>query len=122
MTGKPLPYDDIEALRDRLEEMSPALRRYDSLEPQSLNALGKVQLVDQNKGSKITGSLLANPIKDFYMTDVISRRYVTHASFRSILTTSSSPTMARCSAVKKAGPFSHPETNYMAPGTQVAYG
>lgn len=72
--GKPLPYDDIEALRDRMEEISPALRRYDSLEPQSLNVLSKVQLVDQNKGSKITGSPLENPIKDFYMTDVISRR------------------------------------------------
>lgn len=74
--GKPLPYDDIEALRDRLEEISPALRRYDNVEPQSLNALGKIQLVDQNKGSKATGALLENPIKDFYMTDVISRRYV----------------------------------------------
>lgn len=108
--GKPLPYDDIEALRDRLEEISPTLRRYDTLEPQSLNSLGKVQLVDQNKGSKITGAPLTNPIKDFYMTDVISR---------------SSPTMARCSAVKKAGPFAHPETNFMAPGepqSQVAYG
>jgi NADH dehydrogenase (ubiquinone) Fe-S protein 1 len=73
--GKPLPYDDIEALRDRCEEISPALRRYDSLELQSLGALGKVQLVDQNKNSKITGALLENPIKDFYMTDVISRRY-----------------------------------------------
>lgn len=72
--GVPLPYDHIEALRDRLEEISPALRRYDSVEPQSLGALGKVQLVDQNKGAKTTGEALANPIKDFYMTDVISRR------------------------------------------------
>lgn len=72
--GVPLPYDHIEALRDRLEEISPALRRYDSVEPQSLGALGKVQLVDQNKGAKTTGEALENPIKDFYMTDVISRR------------------------------------------------
>lgn len=78
--GKPLPYDDIEVLRDRLEEISPALRRYDSLEPQSLQKLGKVQLVDQNKGAQTTGALLENPIKDFYMTDVISRRYV-HSSY-----------------------------------------
>jgi NADH dehydrogenase (ubiquinone) Fe-S protein 1 len=77
--GVPLPYDDIEVLRDRCEEISPALRRYDGLEPQSLSALGKVQLVDQNKGSKITGTLLENPIKDFYLTDVISRRYVSLA-------------------------------------------
>ena len=74
--GAPLPYDDVEALRDRMEEISPVLRRYDYLEPSSLTALSKVQLVDQNKGSKATGSPLENPIKNFYFTDVISRRYV----------------------------------------------
>ena len=72
--GVPLPYDDVEALRDRMEEISPVLRRYDYLEPSSLTALSKVQLVDQNKGSKATGSPLENPIKNFYFTDVISRR------------------------------------------------
>ena len=77
--GAPLPYDDVEALRDRMEEISPVLRRYDSVEPSSLTALSKVQLVDQNKGSKASGSPLENPIKNFYFTDVISRRYV-HAA------------------------------------------
>ena len=74
--GAPLPYDDVEALRSRMEEISPALRRYDVMEPSSLGALSKVQLVDQNKGSKPTGSPLGHAIKDFYFTDVISRRYV----------------------------------------------
>ncbi len=74
--GAPLPYDDLEVLRDRLEEISPALRRYDTLEPQKLTGLAKVQLVDGNKGSKATGQKLELPIKDFYQTDVISRRYV----------------------------------------------
>lgn len=73
--GVPLPYDDLEVLRDRLEEISPALRRYDTLEPSSLSVLSKVQLVDQNKGSSISGKPLENPIKNFYFTDVISRRY-----------------------------------------------
>jgi len=72
--GVPLPYDDLEVLRDRLEEISPTLRRYDTLEPTSLGSLSKVQLVDQNKGSKASGQPLDNPIKDFYLTDVISRR------------------------------------------------
>lgn len=74
--GVPLPYDDLEVLRDRLEEISPALRRYDTLEPTSLAALSKVQLVDQNKGATASGKALENPIKNFYFTDVISRRYV----------------------------------------------
>ncbi|MCJ1276092.1 NADH dehydrogenase (ubiquinone) 78K chain precursor, 5-prime end [Puttea exsequens] len=105
--GAPLPYDDIEALRDRMEEICPTLRRYDIVEGTGIPQLSKVQLVDQNKGSKPSGELLKNPIKDFFLTDSISR---------------SSPTMARCSAAKATG---NPLTNFMAPGepnSQVAYG
>ena len=94
----PLPYDDIEALRDRMEEISPALRRYDLIEPAGLPALSKVQLVDQNKGAKAGGEPLKRVIENFYFTDAISR---------------SSPTMARCSAAKAA---KDPHTNFMAPG------
>lgn len=72
--GQALPYDDVEALRDRMEEISPVLRRYDTVEPSALTSLAKVQLVDQNKGAKAGGQALENPIKNFYMTDVISRR------------------------------------------------
>lgn len=107
--GVPLPYDDVEALRDRMEDISPALRRYDVVEQASeeIEQLSKVQLVDQNKGSKPTGQALKRVIENFYFTDAISR---------------SSPTMARCSAAKETG---NPETNFMAPGepnAQVHYG
>lgn len=74
--GAELPYDDIEQVRDRLAEISPALTRYDTVEPASLAALSKVQLVDQNKGAKISGEVFKKVIEDFYFTDVISRRYV----------------------------------------------
>lgn len=74
--GVPLPYDDLEVLRDRMEEISPTLRRYDVLEQSSLSSLSKIQLVDANKGAKPTGEPLKNPIKDFYQTNVIARRYV----------------------------------------------
>ncbi|KAK6435064.1 ndufs1 NADH-ubiquinone oxidoreductase subunit [Oleoguttula sp. CCFEE 5521] len=96
--GAPLPYDDIEQLRDRMEEISPALRHYDIVEPAGLPQLSKVQLVEQNKGAKISGQAFELPIKDFYFTDAISR---------------SSPTMARCSAAKAQ---KNPKTNFMAPG------
>ncbi|PVH92292.1 NADH-ubiquinone oxidoreductase 75 kDa subunit mitochondrial precursor [Periconia macrospinosa] len=102
-----LPYDDVEALRDRMQEISPALRSYDVVEPVALPGLSKVQLVDQNKGSKPSGQALKKPIENFFFTDVISRN---------------SPTMARCSAAKAA---KNSETNFMAPGEpnpQVAYG
>ncbi|KAI9673563.1 MAG: NADH dehydrogenase (ubiquinone) 78K chain precursor, 5-prime end [Trizodia sp. TS-e1964] len=98
--GAALPYDDIAALRDRMDEISPALSRYDVVEPTSLGSLSKVQLVDQNKRSKITGTALRRVIENFYFTDVISR---------------SSPTMARCSAAKETG---NAKTNFMAAGEQ----
>ncbi|KAK5118577.1 NADH dehydrogenase (ubiquinone) 78K chain precursor, 5-prime end [Meristemomyces frigidus] len=105
--GQPLPYDDIEALRDRMEEISPALRRYDIVEPAALPQLSKVQLVDQNKGAKPSGTPFKPVIENFFFTDSISR---------------SSPTMARCSAAKAA---KDPNNNFMAPGIpdpQVNYG
>nr|POF11473.1 nadh-ubiquinone oxidoreductase 78 kda subunit, mitochondrial [Quercus suber] len=105
--GAPLPYDDIEQLRDRMAEISPSLRHYDIVEPASLPALSKVQLVDQNKGASATGQAFKPVIENFYLTDSISR---------------SSPTMARCSAAKAA---KDPSTNFMAPGepnSQVGYG
>ncbi|KAI1637457.1 hypothetical protein F4809DRAFT_604513 [Biscogniauxia mediterranea] len=109
--GAPLPYDDVAMLRDRMVEISPTLAAYDVVEPTSVQQLSKVQLVDQNKGSKSTGAPLKKVIDDFYFTDVISR---------------SSPTMARCSAAKATG---NPDNNFLAPGMtedrpmgRVAYG
>ena len=73
--GAPLPYDDVEVLRDRMQEISPALRRYDVVEGTGLPQLQKVQLVDQNKGSKASsGQVLKSAIENFYFTDAISRR------------------------------------------------
>lgn len=72
--GAPLPYDDVAALRDRMAEISPALANYDIVEPTSVAALSKVQLVDQNKGAKASGEPLKKVIENFYFTDVISRR------------------------------------------------
>lgn len=74
--GASLPYDDIEALRDRMEEISPALRRYDIVEGTGMAGLSKVQLVDQNKGAKTEGAPFEKVVKNFYFTDAISRRYV----------------------------------------------
>ncbi|KAL4972392.1 hypothetical protein BDW66DRAFT_122941 [Aspergillus desertorum] len=98
----PLPYDDIEALRDRMEEISPVMRRYDVVEPTSLAQLSKVQLVDQNKGCQVTNTPFKKVIEDFYFTDSISR---------------SSPTMARASAAKASG---NPDVNYMSTGGEVS--
>lgn len=74
--GAPLPYDDVEVLRDRMEEISPVMRHYDVVESSSLPSLSKVQLVEQNKGTQPTNSPFRKVIEDFYFTDSISRRYV----------------------------------------------
>jgi NADH dehydrogenase (ubiquinone) Fe-S protein 1 len=73
--GAPLEYDDIEALRDRMEEISPSLRSYDAVESTSkdIASLSKVQLVDANKSAKASGTPFKKVIEDFYFTDVISR-------------------------------------------------
>ncbi|TVY81860.1 NADH-ubiquinone oxidoreductase 78 kDa subunit [Lachnellula suecica] len=101
--GAALPYDDVAALRDRMTEISPALASYDVVEPVALRQLSKVQLVDQNKGSKASGAPLRHVVENFYFTDVISR---------------SSPTMARCSAAKET---SNPQTNFMASGYSIEH-
>ncbi|KKZ68661.1 NADH dehydrogenase (ubiquinone) Fe-S protein 1 [[Emmonsia] crescens] len=84
-------------LRDRMEMISPALRRYDVVENTSsaMSALSKVQLVDQNRGAAVGNQPFRRVVENFYFTDSISR---------------SSPTMARCSAAKETG---NPDTNFM---------
>ena len=82
--GVRLPYDDIEALRDRMELLSPALRRYDVVEAPSpaVAALARVQLVDQNRAAARADKRSApraalpfkKPVLDFYFTDAISRK------------------------------------------------
>lgn len=75
--GVPLPYDDLSALRYRMEELSPALTRYDIIEPASLSAVGlRHGLVEANKGSKVLGTVMRRVVENFYFTDAISRRYV----------------------------------------------
>lgn len=80
--GSALPYDDIYEIRNRLGEIAPHLLRHEVIEPASLASVGiKEALVHANKSSKPVGEKLVKPIKNFYLTDSISR---------------SSPTMAKC--------------------------
>ncbi|XP_007648154.1 NADH-ubiquinone oxidoreductase 75 kDa subunit, mitochondrial-like [Cricetulus griseus] len=90
-----LPYDTLDQVRKRLEEVSPNLVRYDDVEGENYfqQATDHAKLVNQE--------LLADPlvppqltIKDFYMTDSISR---------------ASQTMAKCvKAVTEGAQAVHP--------------
>ncbi|KAL2102782.1 hypothetical protein ACEWY4_001950 [Coilia grayii] len=80
LAGVTLPYDSVAEVRDRLAEVAPNLVRYDDVEQANYfkQANELAQTVDQ--------TLLAEPlippqvsVKDFYMTDPISRASQTMA-------------------------------------------
>ena len=75
LTGTTLPYDTLEAVRARMTDLAPsfgAANRITAAKWQNFGAPGEMM-----------GDAFADPIDDFYMTDVISR---------------ASDTMAECSA------------------------
>jgi NADH dehydrogenase (ubiquinone) Fe-S protein 1 len=79
---KALPYDDIVHLRSRMAQVSPTLVKHDELQP---NTFGDMTLnILKGLQGEISSTDLELPIKDFYMTDCISR---------------ASSTMAKCSQV-----------------------
>jgi len=82
LLGQTLPYDKLQQVRQRMAEISPSLARVGDVEPANFFQ----QAVQASQAVK--GSLKAEPLsppqkflKDFYMTDSISR---------------ASPTMAKC--------------------------
>ncbi|TIC00588.1 NADH-quinone oxidoreductase [Wallemia mellicola] len=81
LIGKPLPYEDIVAIRDRLWEISPALTRYDELEaPSSVSVgLGLAELVKNGQATTST-TPFQKPFENFYQTDPVSRASVTMAN------------------------------------------
>ncbi|NWZ77715.1 NADH-ubiquinone oxidoreductase 75 kDa subunit, mitochondrial [Poecile atricapillus] len=80
LAGLTLPYENLDQIRKRLEEVSPNLVRYDDVEEANY-------FVQANELAKLAKQqLLADPlvppqltIKDFYMTDSISRASQTMA-------------------------------------------
>lgn len=86
VVGTPLPYDNLDELRNRVENIAPHLTRWGELEPACFTYLS-----DQVSTSKTIENTKINvkqkALKDYFMTDAISR---------------ASPTMAKCiSAVTK---------------------
>lgn len=116
--GAALPYDDVAALRDRMVEISPALANYDVVEPVALKHLSKVQLVDQNKGSKPTGAPLKKVIENFYFTDVISRRYDSPSSSHCTLANSSAVRQQWRDVQQRRRRATQRQTSWL-PGTRV---
>ena len=82
LMGKPLPYEDVIAIRDRLWEISPSLTRYDELEsPSSISVgLGIAQLASRGSSLQEKNEPFIKIIENFYQTDPISRASVTMAN------------------------------------------
>lgn len=83
VAGHPLSYDNVNALRKRMSEISPNLTRHGEVE--DANYFKQAQTLAQDVKQQLSVSVPFSPpireLQDFYMTDSISR---------------SSQTMARC--------------------------
>jgi len=76
VVGKPLPYDTLDDLRTRLEEIAPHLTNYGKREGPTVEKLSSSGKLSQTKID-----IQQKKLDDYFMTDPISR---------------SSPTMAKC--------------------------
>ncbi|KAM9850657.1 NADH-ubiquinone oxidoreductase 75 kDa subunit, mitochondrial-like [Aulostomus maculatus] len=89
LAGVTLPYETLDELRDRLAEVSPNLVRYDEVE--EANYFKQANELSKTVNQAVLTEPLAPPqltVKDFYMTDPISR---------------ASQTMAKCVKAVKEG-------------------
>ncbi|NIZ02099.1 NADH-quinone oxidoreductase subunit NuoG [Thalassospira lucentensis] len=68
---KTLPYDNIDAVRTRMVELSPTFA--------SLNVPTKAEWTDFGKAGDMKSEGFTSPVRNFYMTDPISRASVTMA-------------------------------------------
>ena len=73
-----LPYNNIDAVRSRMVELSPTFA--------SLNVPTKAEWTDFGKAGDMKPEGFASPVRNFYMTDPISRASVTMAWFSPLRT------------------------------------
>ncbi|KAJ8350274.1 hypothetical protein SKAU_G00254040 [Synaphobranchus kaupii] len=80
LAGVTLPYDTVDKVRDRLAEVSPNLVRYDDVE--EANFFSQANELSKTVDQTLLSQPLVPPqltVKDFYMTDPISRASQTMA-------------------------------------------
>jgi len=78
--GRPLPYDSIDEVRGRMTELAPCTTKYDVVEKANF-AAAALEIAKSSAG-KASGSPIKMPqtqLKDYYMTDSITRASSTMA-------------------------------------------
>jgi NADH-quinone oxidoreductase subunit G len=85
--GRPLPFDSLPELRQRMRTAHPGFARVDEVVPAEWGEFGEA--------GPVAATPFSYPIGDFYRTDPISR---------------ASPTMAKCSDVFDGNPETRPRT------------
>jgi NADH-quinone oxidoreductase subunit G len=85
--GRPLPFDSLFQLRERMRTAHPVLGRIDEIVPAEWGSFGETGPVDP--------APFIYPVADFYRTDPVSR---------------ASPTMAECSDLFAGDPAAEPRT------------
>ncbi len=71
LMGRPLPYDDLAELRRRLYAAYPRFQRIDRVEPAAWGEFGR--------DGRLEATPFHSPVRNFYMTDPISRASLTMA-------------------------------------------
>ncbi|CAO1379971.1 unnamed protein product [Diamesa serratosioi] len=88
VVGTALPYDNLDEIRSRMEDVAPHLVRYGRMEANNFYAQAEQLVKSQQTSFQGDVDVKQRTLQDFFMTDSISR---------------ASPTMAKCvAAVKKA--------------------
>ncbi|EGD82631.1 NADH-ubiquinone oxidoreductase 75 kDa subunit [Salpingoeca rosetta] len=79
LTEKPLPYDTLGAVRARLAQVAPHFASYDVLQPANFAKIAAAHAANKPAPADLPLAVQQKQLKDFYMTDPISRSSLTMA-------------------------------------------
>ena len=96
--GFPLPYESLRDVRERLGQVAPHLADADSREKPMYTSLGLAALAAAHKGAKPSSAPFVPAIKDYYLSDPISRASQTMAKCSTTFTKSGKDTAQAASA------------------------
>jgi len=79
MLGKPLPYEDLGAVRERMASVAPQLADASGASVEPSSAQMAILALDTVAPAKTSNVALVSSVSNFYMTDPVSRASATMA-------------------------------------------